>query len=69
MLQDVHVSYATRIDGCCDFALTCSAMAVNASRTLANVKSSAITPRQPEVPNLMGEVVLNPALVLMAGLF
>ena len=44
-------------------------MAVNASRTLANVKSSAITPRQPEVPNLMGEVVLNPALVLMAGLF
>src|SRR5262249_23163743 len=35
---------------------TCSAMAVTARRTLANVKSSAIRPRQPEVPNLMGEV-------------
>src|ERR1700736_2956215 len=30
-------------------------MAVTASRTLAKVKSSAISPRQPEVPNLMGE--------------
>lgn len=44
-------------------------MAVTARRTFANVKSSAITPRQPEVPNLMGEVVLNPALVLMARYF
>jgi len=25
-------------------------------------------PRHPEVPNLMGEVVLNPALVLMRGI-
>src|ERR1700674_944891 len=29
-------------------------MAVTASRTLANVKSSAISPRHPDVPNLMG---------------
>src|SRR5215472_5877093 len=55
--------------GCGDFVFTCSAIAVRASRTLANVKSSAITPRQPEVPNLMGEVVCNPALVLMARYF
>jgi hypothetical protein len=34
-------------------------MAVTASRTLAKVNSSAITPRQPEVPNLMGEVVME----------
>src|SRR5580693_10782486 len=30
-------------------------MAVTARRTLAKVKSSAIRPRQPEVPNLIGE--------------
>src|SRR5258707_10743745 len=34
-------------------------MALTASRTLAKVNSSAITPRQPEVPNLMGEVIMN----------
>jgi hypothetical protein len=50
-------------------ALACSAIAVTASRTFANVKSSAISPRQPEVPNLMGEVALNPVLVLMARYF
>jgi len=44
-------------------------MAVSASRTFAKVKSSAITPRQPEVPNLMGEVVLKLAPVLMARYF
>src|SRR5215471_8569713 len=55
--------------GWADFALACSAMAVSASRTFAKVKSSAITPRQPEVPNLTGEVVCNPALVLMARYF
>src|SRR5216683_3146498 len=38
--------------------LTCSAIAVTARRTLAKVKSSAIRPRQPEVPNLMGEVAI-----------
>ena len=32
------------------FALTCPAMAAEARRTPAKVKSSAITPRQPEVP-------------------
>src|SRR5260370_12245484 len=37
----------------------CSAMAVIARRTLANVKSSAMRPRQPEVPNLMGEVAMR----------
>src|SRR5437016_5979394 len=43
------------------FALvfTCSAMAVTAKRTLANVKSSAIRPRHPEVPNLIGDVVMR----------
>ena len=30
-------------------------MAVTAKRTVANVKSSAMRPRQPEVPNLIGE--------------
>src|SRR5258707_11283184 len=35
-----------------------SAMAVTARRTVANVKSSAIRPRQPEVPNLMGETAM-----------
>src|SRR5215467_8719871 len=44
-------------------------MAVSASLTFANVKSSAMTPRHPEVPNLMGEVVLNPAPVLIARYF
>src|SRR5260370_11138026 len=34
-------------------------MAVIARRTLAKVKSSAIRPRHPEVPNLMGEVVMR----------
>src|ERR1700716_3128267 len=34
-------------------------MAVTARRTLANVKSSAMRPRHPEVPNLMGEVVMG----------
>src|SRR5712692_4270488 len=34
-------------------------MAVTARRTLAKVKSSAIRPRHPEVPNLMGEVVMR----------
>src|SRR5260370_18269766 len=33
-------------------------MAVTASRTFAKVKSSAMRPRQPEVPNLMGEVAM-----------
>ena len=33
-------------------------MALMASRTVAKVKSSAMRPRQPEVPNLMGEVVM-----------
>src|SRR5579864_1199441 len=32
-------------------------MAVTARRTFANVKSSAISPRQPDVPNLMGETI------------
>ena len=31
-------------------------MAVTARRTVAKVKSSAIMPRHPEVPNLMGEM-------------
>src|ERR1700739_3899015 len=35
-----------------------SAMAFTARRTVANVKSSAIRPRQPEVPNLMGEAFI-----------
>src|SRR5207302_8857201 len=47
----------------------CSAMAVSASRTFAKVKSSAMTPRQPEVPNLTGEGMLHPARVLMARYF
>src|SRR5450755_3551328 len=34
---------------------TCPAMAVTARRMLAKVKSSAMRPRQPEVPNLIGE--------------
>src|SRR5438128_1279136 len=33
----------------------CSAMAATAMRTLPNVKSSAMIPRQPEVPNFMGQ--------------
>src|SRR5205807_8669569 len=33
-------------------------MAVTARRTVAKVKSSAISPRQPEVPNLMGETAM-----------
>ena len=36
-------------------SLTWPAMAVTARRTLAKVKSSAMRPRQPEVPNLMGD--------------
>src|ERR1700693_268265 len=48
-------SYPTRMVGFLALLLTWSAMAVTARRTLANVKSSAIRPRQPEVPNLMGE--------------
>src|SRR5258708_4096187 len=35
-----------------------SAMAFTARRTVANVMSSAIRPRQPEVPNLMGEAFI-----------
>src|SRR5256714_13811900 len=35
-------------------------MAVTARRTLAKVKSSAIRPRQPEVPNLIGELLMGP---------
>src|SRR5277367_1165875 len=46
--------------GLVDLLFTCSAMAFTAKRTLANVKSSAISPRQPEVPNLIGEVVIAP---------
>src|SRR6266700_4955650 len=38
---------------------TCSAMAVTARRTLAKVKSSAIRPRHPEVPNLIGELLMG----------
>src|SRR5882762_10010536 len=34
-------------------------MAETASLTLANVKSSAMSPRHPEVPNLMGDVVMR----------
>src|SRR5258707_12959659 len=34
-------------------------MAVTGRRTLAKVKSQAIRPRHPEVPNLMGEVVMR----------
>src|SRR6266576_3174406 len=33
------------------------------------VKASAMTPRQPEVPNLTGEGMLHPARVLMARYF
>src|SRR5260370_22029271 len=44
--------------GCCALVLTCSAIAVTASRTFAKVKSSAMRPRQPDVPNLMGEVAM-----------
>src|SRR2546430_14931167 len=40
-------------------AFACSAMAVTARRTLAKVKSSAMRPRHPEVPNLMGEVAMR----------
>ena len=36
-------------------SLTWPAMAVTARRTLAKVKSSAMRPRQPDVPNLIGE--------------
>ena len=46
-------------------ALTCSAMAVTARRTLAKVKSSAMSPRQPEVPNLMGDgAMVGEALIV-----
>src|ERR1700730_16261422 len=38
-------------------------MAVTASRTLANVKSSAIRPRQPEVPNFIGEFIFAEAVM------
>src|SRR5580704_1836147 len=41
------------------WSFTCPAMAVTARRTLAKVKSSAIRPRQPDVPNLMGEEVMG----------
>src|SRR5260370_30632868 len=34
-------------------------MAVTASRTLAKVKSSAMRPRHPEVPNLIGELLME----------
>jgi periplasmic divalent cation tolerance protein len=37
---------------------TWSAMAATAMRTLGNVKSSAMMPRQPEVPNFMGEAAI-----------
>jgi hypothetical protein len=40
-------------------------MAVTARRTDAKVKSSAMSPRQPEVPNLMGEAaMLGEALMI-----
>ena len=48
-------------------SLTWPAMAVTASLTLANVKSSAIRPRQPEVPNLMGDVGEADGDGVMAG--
>src|SRR6266851_8278556 len=41
-------------------------MAVTARRTVAKVKSSAMRPRQPEVPNLMGEAAVF-AEALMGG--
>ena len=37
---------------------TCSAMAAAARRTFANVKSSAMIARQPDVPNLIVAVIL-----------
>src|SRR5271163_1921909 len=45
--------------GFADLLFTCPHIALIASRTLAKVKSSAISPRQPEVPNLIGEVVIT----------
>ncbi len=46
-------------DGRVGFLLVrCSEMARTARRTVAKVKSSAMIPRQPEVPNLMGEVAM-----------
>jgi hypothetical protein len=39
-------------------------MAVTAKRTLANVKSSAIRPRQPEVPNLIGDAVIGEVAIV-----
>src|SRR6267378_3721149 len=56
--------------GLADLVLTCSEMAVTARRTLAKVKSSAINPRQPEVPNLMGEgAKVGEALIFSPQLF
>lgn len=43
------------MEGFFDLEMTCPAMAVTARRTVSMVKSSAMMPRQPEVPNLMGE--------------
>ena len=45
-----------------------AAMAVTARRTDAKVKSSAMRPRQPEVPNLIGEAeMLGEALIFLPG--
>src|SRR5260221_12110454 len=41
-------------------------MAVTARRTVAKVKSSAMSPRQPDEPNLMGEAVVF-GVALMGG--
>lgn len=40
--------------GFLDFEVMWPEMAVTARRTVSMVKSSAMMPRQPEVPNLMG---------------
>src|ERR1700755_1201865 len=42
-------------------------MAAAAIRTLAKVNSSAITPRQPSVPNLMDEVVMLRSILRKAN--
>jgi len=44
-------------------------MAATAMRALGNVKSSAMMPRQPEVPNFMGEtaILFMPAVLYLGG--
>jgi hypothetical protein len=45
-------------------------MAVTARRTAAKVKSSAMSPRQPEVPNLIGDAeMLGEALIFFTSGF